>query len=95
MTGDDTVNIESAIRLKEYFQRRKVSFWKSIWKHLCGFKNKIANIKYAIRLKKRLRERKVWGWLAHGGGPSGNIELTKPLFCPCRPIVQESIYAPE
>lgn len=41
MTGDDAVNIRSAICLKEYFRDTTISHWNRFWNFLYGFRNEL------------------------------------------------------
>ena len=79
MTGDDTVNIDSAIRLKEYFQGKNLTFWNRLWRRLCGVKNDtfVARIQVHNSTLRRL------AWESSGPFSSASIsENTKtPWTC--------------
>ena len=69
MTGDDTVNIECAVKLKEYFQQYKISFWSHFWNYLCGFKNTTFSAR--IQVHDSVLRRLAW----EDGGPFSHASI--------------------
>ena len=69
MTGDDTVNIKSAVRLKEYFQNQKTTFWNRLWKFLCGFKD--AKLSARVQVHDPILRRLAW----EEGGPFAHASI--------------------
>lgn len=82
MTGDDTVNIESAIRLKEYFQKYKISFWNRSWKSLCGNKNET----FAARIQVHDAILRRLAWEAKGPFSHASINNHTETSWECYPF---------
>ena len=82
MTGDDTINIESAIRLKEYFQTQKISYWNRLWTALCGFENDVFSAR--IQVNNPILRRLTW----EQGGPFFHASISENTKTPwmCYPF---------
>jgi len=82
MTGDDTINVDSAIRLKEYFQNKKITLWNRFWRYWHGFKNEsfVARIQVHDSTLRRL----TW----EEGGPFSHASISENTKTPwvCYPF---------
>ena len=79
MTGDDTVNIDSAIRMKEYFQQYKITWWSRFWKLLCGFHNEMFSAR--IQVHDPILRRLAWEKEGPFSQASVNKHTTTPWVC--------------
>ena len=95
MTGDDTINIESALRIKEFFRDHKISLWSRSLNFLCGFKPEEFSAR--IQVHNSILRRLAWeenvlnrqGEIAHEmAGPLSRsaIEKESPNLWACYPF---------
>ena len=82
MTGDDTINIESAILLKKYFQEQKITYWNRLWNSLCGFKTEMFAAR--IQVHDPILRRLTW----EKGGPFSHASINENTETPwaCYPF---------
>ncbi len=82
MTGDDTINIECAVAMKEYFKYNAMSYMGHIWIFLCGFKRDLFTAR--IQVHNSTLRRLAW----EKGGPFAYASLTEDVETPwvCYPF---------
>ena len=82
MTGDDTVNIECAVRIKEYFQKQKITYWNRLWKFLCGFSKET----FAVRVQVHDAVLRRLAWEEKGPFSHASIDENSKTFWVCYPF---------